>query len=459
MLFTSLYYPIFLLVSAILYYRFSIRHRVLFCLAASLFYYACFGLQYIPFLFYAAIFSWCSALWLKQHPKRPYLALFILLLLLPLFFFKYLGFTLHLLRPVFSFLPPAAFSFAAPVGISFFTFQCIAYVADVYQGKIQPEPQLIPYLSFVCFFPQLTSGPISRAGALLPQFKNPSRYSLSNIQEGTALLLWGYFEKLMIADRIAVYTNPVFSGWQRASGQQLLLAVLLYAIQIYTDFSGYSHLAIGSARMFGICLPDNFRQPYLAVSVQDFWRRWHISLSAWFRDYLYIPLGGSRKGLLRKYLNLCLVFLLSGLWHGAALTFIVWGGLNAIYQILESFLPLSTLPKFLRRCITFILIAVSWVFFRMNSCSSALQALIRIPRHFFSGWMEVDFSVPQQAILLISLLILLMVDLLHENGKALLPPTSKIWRRGLIVLCLFGAVLTFGIWGQYTPQAFIYFQF
>jgi D-alanyl-lipoteichoic acid acyltransferase DltB (MBOAT superfamily) len=258
-----------------------------------------------------------------------------------LFYFKYTNFALGLmgglLNRVGVGISIPVFDIVLPVGISFYTFQALSYTMDVYRGDIYAEKNFFKYALFVSFFPQLVAGPIERSKNLLKQLQ-PHKFNYEDFRDGFLLMLWGYFLKLVLADRIAIFVDTVYKDYYQFGGMYIVVATMLFAVQIYCDFAGYSVIAMGAAQILGIKLMENFDAPYLSTTVAEFWRRWHISLTSWFRDYLYIPLGGSRKGKLRKYINIMIVFLVSGLWHGASLSFVLWGGLNGLYQVIGSLL-------------------------------------------------------------------------------------------------------------------------
>lgn len=267
-------------------------------------------------------------------------------------------------------------SILLPVGISFYLFMSMGYVVDVYRGTIPAEKNLIPYALFVSFFLTILSGPIERAGNMLVQFKTDFlkniMFDAVRIRDGFVRMLWGYFMKLVLADRIAILVDQVYASPEKYGGAIVAAASILYTLQIYCDFAGYSNIAIGVAQTLGIKVMDNFRSPYLADSISDFWRRWHISLSSWFRDYVYIPLGGNRKGKIRKYLNIMIVFLLSGLWHGAGWTFVLWGGLHGLYQVVGALLKpvkkkLTALLGVENNSISIRLVKIGATFFLVNS--------------------------------------------------------------------------------------------
>lgn len=369
-----------------------------------------------------------------------------------------------------------------PVGISFYTFQALGYTVDVYRGEIQAEKSFIQYALFVSFFPQLVAGPIERSKNLLGQLATPRVFCVEKAKSGFMLMLWGYFLKIVLADRIAVFVDCVYGNFNTYSGCYIMVATALFAVQIYCDFAGYSTIAMGAAEILGIELMDNFDAPYLSTSVAMFWRKWHISLTSWFKDYLYIPLGGSRKGKLRKYVNKMIVFLLSGLWHGANLSFVVWGALNGAYQIIgEITLPVrNMLSKKLRHdkktaglegiraIITFVLVDFSWIFFRAKGLREAM-AIIKAMVKNWNPWVLLDGSIykcgldtKNFSLMLLCIALLLFADIWKKKGVAL---RQVILRQPFLVRCPCIAVavfmiVTFGIWGpNYNAANFIYFQF
>ncbi len=365
-----------------------------------------------------------------------------------------------------------------PVGISFYTFQTMSYTIDIYRKKLEPAHDWITFFAFVSFFPQLVAGPIERATHLLPQFYKKRNFSTTEIGHGLRQILWGLFKKIVIADTCATYANYIFDHSNELSAFSLILGAIFFSFQIYGDFSGYSDIALGTCRLFGFELMTNFKMPYFARDIAEFWRRWHISLNTWFRDYVYIPLGGSQGGLLMKIRNTFAIFLISGFWHGANWTFIIWGGLNAIY-----FLPLllrkknrryldviaenKFLPSF-REIVgmisTFFLVTLSWVFFRAESVTHAFGYLKRIvspSSWFFSKSDIVSFvqahDVTNLKITFGFIFILLSVEWIHRNENY--PFTlSKFSRVGRWTMYSFILLLIL-FWGTFAKTTFIYFQF
>lgn len=342
-----------------------------------------------------------------------------------------------------------------PVGISFYTFQTLSYTIDIYRGKLDPTDDFLDFATFVAFFPQLVAGPIERASALVPQFHTVRRFDQTLATSGMRLMLWGFMKKVIVADGVAPHVDQIFGAYDQHDAPTLVIGAFLFATQIYCDFSGYSDIAIGCARLFGIQLSTNFRMPYLAVSLQDFWQRWHISLSSWFRDYVYIPLGGSRGSRAMKLRNLAIVFLVSGLWHGAAWTFILWGALHALYYVPETLIdrrPKSRLGKFVGWGFTMALVLFAWVFFRAPSATDAFGYLYRVfttlPGETPSG----NYLHPLRLSLALYLVEFLRRDAEHPLEIANLSPTLRWATYYACVAALLGL-------GTYTDTPFIYFQF
>lgn len=333
----------------------------------------------------------------RRRRKTAMACVAVVLALLPLVVFKYYNFLLSIFSSLLAQvgLTPGipGLNWAIPIGISFFTFQALGYFFDVYRGKMEPERNWWDYMLFVSFFPQIASGPISKAQDLLPQIKGARSFSAELASEGLRLLLWGLFLKLVVADRLAIYVDVVFGSWQLYSGLTCAFAAVLYTFQIYGDFAGYSFMAIGVARLLGFDLINNFRQPYLSASITEFWRRWHISLSTWLKDYVYIPAGGSRKGSWKTHRNILWTFLVSGIWHGANFTFIIWGVLHGIVQSVEKMLGLQGRPSgkltvALRIAVTFAIVTLAWIFFRAPTVEDAVGIIGRIftaPGGFYVG--------------------------------------------------------------------------
>lgn len=475
MVFNSLSFLIFFPIVTLAYFVLPRRVRPAWLLLASYYFYMCWNARYAVLIATSTLVTYACGLGIgktnSKTGKKLVMAAGLAVNLGILGFFKYYGFFTDLLSRALGMvgvgLHLPAFDVLLPVGISFYTFQALGYMLDVYFGKIKPEKSLLRYALFVSFFPQLVAGPIERSKNLLRQVNEDHEFDFAKARDGALIMLLGFFEKLIVADRASLYVNAVYNQWEMAAGWQIVLATVAFAFQIYGDFGGYSHIAIGAAKILGFDLMDNFRQPYFAVSVRDFWRRWHISLSTWFRDYLYIPLGGSRCSKLRAMLNTMITFTVSGLWHGASLNFVVWGGLNGAMQIAEGFLPKEKkkpglLNRVLRSVVTFALIDLTWLFFRASSLSAALRMMIRVVTRFAAAPLATGFSAAQATALLVGILALTGIDLVHERGKTLtawLDEQHLMIRGGLMLLGIL-SIVVFGVWGPgYDASAFIYFQF
>jgi len=348
---------------------------------------------YAILIFASTIVTWSCGLILEQSSSRARKRLFLTISLLInfgiLFTFKYFNF---LNESVFSVLEYFNLRWTVPnldlllpVGISFYTFQAVGYTIDVYRGDLKAERNFGIYALFVSFFPQLVAGPIERAKNLLPQFKRRHTLSLERFEIGIKQMIWGYFMKVVIADRLALFVNATYNNVDQHNGTTLLIGTFFFAIQIYCDFAGYSNIAIGAARIMGFDLMTNFRRPYFSTNIGEFWHRWHISLSTWFRDYVYIPLGGNRVSSSRNYFNIFITFVVSGIWHGANWTFVIWGGLHGFYITIQKYFGLDKLRfakftalKFGLILLNFILVLLAWIFFRANSVSDAFQIVGKI---------------------------------------------------------------------------------
>lgn len=490
MLFNSVEFLIFFPIVVTAYFLCPQHYRWALLLAASYLFYAAWRMEYALLLLLSTVVDYTAARFMggqvEQAGRGNYLALSLVVNLGLLFTFKYFNFFNESVRGLFT-LFNMEYHFAGldvllPVGISFYTFQSLSYVIDVYRGKLQPEPHFGRFALYVSFFPQLVAGPIERATRMLPQFRGHHVFSDARVNSGLRLILWGLFKKVVIADRLAVYVNQVYNQPGDYTGWPLLVATYFFAFQIYCDFSGYSDIAIGAARIMGFDLMENFRQPYVAHSVAGFWRRWHISLSTWFRDYLYIPLGGNRVAQWRWYMNLALVFLVSGLWHGARWTFVIWGALHAFYVLMEIWLggvgvwgarrlgrPNGAfLPDWLKIVITFHLVLFSWIFFRANRLDDALLIIQRIPQlgpipfteAIFAPWQAADVAdMRLEMALSVGLIVILEIIQWYERYIANMERTftsNPGWLRWLAYVAMAIAIANLGAAIE-TP--FIYFQF
>ena len=424
-------------------------------LAASWLFYAGGQPQAFPLLLLATGVCYLAALRVAQSrrkaARRAWLALALGTCLGILFLFKYLGFAASL----FGLSAPAL---PLPVGISFYTFQNLSYVIDAYRGTMRPERHFGYYALFVAYFPQLVAGPIERPQNLLPQLHAAADPTAEDCWAGAQFLLRGYCKKLVVADFAARFVDPVYAAPDAAAGPAVVLATVLFALQIYGDFSGYSDIACGAARLMGVRLMKNFDAPYTAASIREFWRRWHISLTSWLTDYLYIPLGGSRCGKLRRCANIMAVFLASGLWHGANWTFVVWGALHGAAQVFETLLPArAKLPRRLGQGLTFAFVCFAWVFFRADTVGDALRLLAALP----AGWTALPgLGLTPADLLQVALGTALLLRL--KDWPAPLPAGGAAQRRGLAAgffLTAAAALAWLSLLAAGAGNAFIYFQF
>jgi alginate O-acetyltransferase complex protein AlgI len=483
-LFNSLAFALFLPAVFLLYWRINsnkIEWRNGLILLSSLFFYGWWDWRFLGLILSSALLDYFigGAIHASTNSKRRSL-LFALSLgfnLGALAFFKYYNFFIESFVSVLSSagLQPNihTLEILLPVGISFYTFQTLSYTIDIYRNRLKPESNLLAFASYVTFFPQLVAGPIERASHLLPQFSIEKRFDSQVASEGLRFMLWGFFMKLVIADNAAIIVNQIFDAYDVVSGATLYLGALLFAFQIYGDFAGYSYIAIGVAKLFGFDLMTNFRYPYLATNISEFWRRWHISLSTWFRDYVYIPLGGNRGGLWKHFRNLFLTFFISGFWHGANWTFLVWGSIHWSLYVIEfgiERLGMNMPPaygnayhiagkRFIGWGITFLLVTVAWIFFRAESIDSALeytQGLILRPLFAYGEDAGLMRLLESKWIILL-ILTLLGVEFLQRNRLFVLDIKSyPTWIRYSIYSVVTMAIVFFG---KFNSMEFIYFQF
>ncbi len=495
--FNSINFMIFFPVVLALYFVIPKTLRQIWLLAASYYFYMSWNARYALLIAASTLITYVSGIAIERYRDsgRTGRRLTVLFSCLGinlgiLLFFKYGNFLIASLDRGLELLHMGSvdqrFYFLLPVGISFYTFQALGYTIDVYRGDVRAETNLIRYALFVSFFPQLVAGPIERSKNLLSQMHNIADIKLWNarrVTSGTILMIWGFFVKMVIADRAAVLVNTVFDNYRMYGSTQLILAAVFFALQIYCDFGSYSLIAIGAAKIMGFELMENFNTPYFACSIRDFWSRWHISLSTWFRDYLYIPLGGNRRGRVRKSVNIMIVFLASGLWHGADWSYVVWGGIHGAYQVIGDYLAsfrekcirklrVNTACfswKFLQTAVTFILVVFAWIFFRADSIGDAFHYIRRIwmrptPWVLFNGEIfTLGLDRPEMNILLVSICMLGLVDLVRYRKKMTLDVflmQQNLWFRGGVMIGLVVLIFVCGKYGVgFDPQQFIYFQF
>lgn len=476
MLFNSLHFCIFFPLVTFLYFIVPVRYSWLILFLASCYFYMSWQPLYIVLIAAATVVNYGASIAIEGAStvlkKRAYLIMSIVVTFGLLFIFKYIDFFYQSFHMVLQWLGFSCayipFNITLPVGISFFTFQTISYTIDIFYGKHRAERHFGKFALFVTYFPQLVAGPIERAGNLLEQFNKREPFKYHNAVVGLRTFLGGMLLKIVVADNLAKYVNAVFNNVHDYVGWSLLFATYLFAFQIFCDFAGYSYMAIGIARVMGIRLMENFSQPYLAASIKDFWKRWHISLSSWFCDYVYIPLGGSKVPLVRYQLNIMITFLLSGLWHGSSWTFVIWGALNGLYMIIALYIPtrwVRTTPYVIRMFITFSAVCFAWIFFRANTLADAWY----IMSHMFVGlnqWSTVlqlrravvmGRSYDITVLFFLTFLVWLVHFFQYHKGH-IRYHIGTISQCARILLYYIGIVILF-LLGEFGGHQFIYFQF
>jgi len=482
MLFNSIDFAIFLPITFILYWfvtNKNLKSQNLLIVIASYIFYGWWDWRFLSLILFSTVIDYSIGISLSkqenQNKRKMLLWTSILVNLGFLGYFKYYNFFLDNFITAFSFfgtdINANSLNIILPVGISFYTFQTLSYTIDVYKRNLEPTKDFISFSAFVSFFPQLVAGPIERASNLLPQFYTKRHFDYSKAVNGMRQILWGLFKKIVIADNCAQYANIIFNNSSEYSGSTLVLGAIFFTFQIYGDFSGYSDIAIGTSRLFGFNLKQNFAFPYFSRDIAEFWRRWHISLSTWFRDYLYIPLGGSRGGTWNKIRNVFIIFLVSGFWHGANWTFIVWGALNALY-----FLPilltnnnrnnldvaakgkfLPTIKEFLLMLFTFVLTVFAWIFFRADNIAHAINYVSEIFSNTLFTYPKYDQDDSKRSILILLFIFIIIEWYGREQQFAIENLGLKwIWP---IRIAMYFAILFAIFWFGGQEQQFIYFQF
>lgn len=466
MLFNSLSFLMFFPLTCVIYFLIpTLKWRNLFLLCASYFFYMNWEPLYALLLLSSTLITYFAALGIDYYKndlkkKKVCLIISIVLNLTILFLFKYYNFAAENITEFLQYsglsLKMPNFTFLLPVGISFYTFQALGYSIDVYRGNTKVEKNIFTYSLFVSFFPQLVAGPIERSTHLLPQFYKLKYFSYENAMRGIKMMLWGYFLKLVLADRCAMYVDAVFGNLEYHNGGSMFISAIFFTLQIYGDFAGYSLVAIGTAKIMGFDLMENFHRPYFASTITDFWHRWHISLSTWFKDYVYIPLGGNRNGEIRTYCNLMITFLVSGIWHGAEWTFLCWGGIHGFFQCVEKFLgwnkkSLTGYSRFFHWILTFTIVSFAWIFFRASTVSEAFFVI----KSIFSNF---SFPIVESVVFIgvfFALIVLLFKEMKDEFNWKFKIFNSWLFQHTYIVFMI-AYIILFGVLkgGQ-----FIYFQF
>ena len=478
MLFNSIDFALFLPIVFILYWfvtNKSIKLQNLLIVISSYVFYGWWDWRFLSLILFSTLVDYTvGVLLLKENnltKRKILLWISIIVNLGFLGFFKYYNFFLDNFVQVFSFfgnpISASGLNVILPVGISFYTFQTLSYSIDVYRRKLEPTTDFIAFTAFVSFFPQLVAGPIERATHLLPQFYKKRTFEYDKAVDGMRQILWGLFKKIVIADNCAEFANMIFNNSDDYSGSTLVLGAVFFTFQIYGDFSGYSDIAIGTSRLFGFDLMRNFNFPYFSRDIAEFWRRWHISLSTWFRDYLYIPLGGSRGGTWMKVRNTFIIFIVSGFWHGANWTFIVWGALNAVYFLpllltknnrsnLDTVAPgrlLPNLKEFLSILLTFSMTVFAWIFFRADTMTHAVSYISGI---FSNSLLSMPEIRPTNVLLLIASFV--FIEWVGREDQYAIEKLGMKWKRPVRYAFYYAIILAI-FWFAGKEQEFIYFQF
>lgn len=473
MLFNSVEFILFFVVVLFLYWNFFSKRLLLsniFLLSVSYFFYGWWDFRFLSLIFLSSFIDYCCGYYIYYSKKkfRKTLIFFVSLTsnLGILFFFKYYGFfakeLVYLMEQLGYTANIQTLNIILPVGISFYTFQTLSYTIDVYRGKLEPTKDFVAFFAFVSFFPQLVAGPIERAKHLLPQFFQKKEFNYTMASEGFRYMLWGFFAKIAVADSVAPIVDRIFANYETFNAGTLALGAILFSVQIYGDFAGYSNIAIGTAKIFGFDLMQNFNNPYFSCNIREFWSRWHISLSTWFRDYVYIPLGGNKCSRIRNGLNAMATFIISGLWHGANWTFVVWGAIHGFVYILSKPFTLkhtevnNKVSKLVSIVLTFMVVCFAFIFFRANSINQAFNFIAR----FFtlSGGETIisTMGILSIAIALVFTITLFAVEWFQRNRTHALEIAhiKPIYRYAIYYSLIFAILYAFQ-----TDRIFIYFQF
>lgn len=479
MLFNSFAFAVFFPIVFILYWRMPHKWRWMLVLLASYYFYMSWNAKYVFIIFLTTAVSYFAALFIEKEKekqrKKVIMAVVAIICLGVLFFFKYFDFVSESITNILNMftlkMTPMTLNLVLPVGISFYTFQTLSYVIDVYKGDVSAEPHFGKYAAFVSFFPQLVAGPIERSSNLLPQIKAEHEFDYDKATYGLKLMAWGYFKKVVIADTLSQIVSKVYDYPQRYHGFALVLATIFFTFQIYCDFSGYSDIAVGTAKMMGIDLMINFKSPYFSQSIKEFWSRWHISLSTWFRDYVYIPLGGNRVGRIRHYFNLIVTFLVSGLWHGANWTFVIWGAVHGVAQVIED----AVLPKkhkkstgviwVARVLLVFVFCSFAWIFFAAQTVQDAFYIISNIfvgigefGTYLYTGFSVLEISKIDLVFLCASMLLLIIYDYISLKRDVIDAVSSNKSFVRWCVYCVFVLWIIINLPVADSTE-FIYFQF
>lgn len=495
MLFNSIHFLVFFPIVVLIYFLMPFKFRKVWMLISSYYFYMSWNPKYAILIGTTTTITYFSGLLIEKANgisdgdksiklKKFWVLMSIVSNLGILFLFKYYNFFISSIKRVLSLndviviIP--SFDYLLPVGISFYTFQALSYTMDIYRKDVKAEKSMVKYALFVSFFPQVLAGPIEKSKNLLHQFDEKHSFDYYRVRNGLVLMLWGFFQKIVIADRLAILVNTVYNNPSKYRGLEIIIATIFYAFQIYCDFSSYSDIARGAAEIMGFRLTVNFKQPYFSRSIKEFWKRWHISLSSWFKDYLYIPLGGNRCSKLRNYANIMIVFLVSGLWHGASMNFLVWGGLHGIYQVIENILkPVKEKIidafkiktdifsfKFFQVLTNFVLVDFAWIFFRANSFTGAKMLIKNMA--YFNPWIlysgeiySLGLDSKDFKVAVLGIIIVLIVNYIQATESVHIDLSKQnIGFRWAVYFTAIIFILILGVYGpEYSKQQFIYFQF
>jgi len=487
MLFNSLEFCIFLPIVFTIYWliNHNLKLQNAFIVAASFFFYGWWDWRFLLLMVFSASIDFIVGIFLIDQQKKNKRKLLLLISLITnlgiLGFFKYFNFFVDSFTTAFTFfgihLQASSLNIVLPVGISFYTFQALSYTIDVYKKELKATKSFIDYFAFLSFFPQLVAGPIERASHLLPQFYKKRKFDYDIAVDGAGQIMWGFFKKVAIADNLSPYVNHIFENYDKYDGVLLLVGVLFFAFQIYCDFSGYSDIAIGLAKWFGFNIMTNFKLPYFSRNIVEFWSRWHISLSTWFRDYVYIPLGGSRGSKKQHIFNIIVTFTISGFWHGASWTFVIWGFLNGLYYLPYIILGkkkklgiighgklIPPLSEFIQMSGTFILVLLTWVFFRAKNVEVAIKYLIKIfdfntyPNLYDQIYLltrSTDY-VPLFTLIVAFPVFIVAEWIQRDKTHTLMLDGKPAWLRWSFYFILLNLLF---LMGNFSKNSFIYFQF
>jgi len=475
MLFNSFNFIVFLLIFLPTFFFIPKKYKPLFLLLSSYVFYSFWSWKLLSLIVFSTLTDFYCAKAIYRHSdpakRKAFLLLSCMVNLGVLALFKYANFFIENFNQLFSkFETSIHFNYLElplVVGISFYTFQTLGYTIDVYRKTKTPEDNLINFATFVTFFPQLVAGPIEKAATLLPQIKKKSQFNAHQFNTGLQLMLWGFFKKCVVADRLSIFVDHMYDDPSAATSAQILMAVIFFSFQIYADFSGYCDIAIGLSRCIGINLSRNFNQPYIAASICEFWKRWHITLTCWFRDYVYISLGGNRLGYKRTLLNVFIVFLLSGLWHGAAWMFVVWAMIHVLIYIVELTFTKIFSDKFdkvlnipivyaIRILLTFSIVSSAWIFFRSESMTEAM-AVFKGLLLFTSEVKGLELNMFELTIACVAIAVMLMTEYVHSKTALWLRwRATSVFVRWPVYYSVIFSILLFG---EFQLKPFIYFQF